>query len=56
MNDDFFEQERRRLDAQIAEELKRIDSVMKVVCYAAFPVVFVFAALLIAIAYRTAAQ
>ena len=56
MNEDFFEQQRRRIDAEIAEDLKRIDSVMKVVCYAAFPLVLAFSALILAIAYRTLFQ
>ncbi len=56
MNDDYFEQQRRRLDAEIAEELKRMDTVMKVVCYAAAPMILAFTALLLALAYRTIAQ
>jgi|LakMenEpi03Aug12_release.lakeMendotaPanAssembly.Ray.scaffolds.fasta_scaffold217118_3 hypothetical protein len=56
MNDDYFEQQRRRLDAEIAEDLRRIDSVMKVVCYAAAPMILAFTALLLALAYRTIVQ
>ena len=56
MNDDYFEQHLRRLDAEAAEDLKRIDSAMKVVCYAAAPMILAFTALVLALAYRTIVQ